>query len=253
MNIEYTKKIVAFIDVLGFKNLVLSPHTDRIEKYFELLLSKFSEAAIRKNMEHLLISDSIVIYCDDTQDNLKGIIKLISVLQANLLIEGILTRGSISSGDLYVDKKNNIIVGPGLVNSYTLESIAKYPRIIIDRRLVKEHFGSTIMAIEAVRTGSLFHLTTTPHHGGMTDYPYINYGRTLTNNTVWKKYEGIINLFKAEFYKNEHIEKFEWLRKYLESSLKDSIEYFEKKQELSLNDKSKLRHCLRTLEALSTL
>lgn len=253
MNIKYTKRIVAFIDVLGFKNLVLSPHSDRIERYFNLLLSKFSEAAVQKNMEYLLISDSIVIYCDNTKDNLQNIIKLVSVLQSKLLIEGILIRGSISSGDLYVDKENNIIVGPGLVNSYTLESIAKYPRVIIDRRLIKEHFDSTTIAIESTTSGSRPHLTTAPHNGGMADYAYIHYGRTLSNTTAWKHYEEVINLFKREFYKNEHIEKFEWLRKYLKSSLRDSIEYFQQKEKPSVNERNKLRYCRRTIEALSTL
>lgn len=253
MEIEYKKRLVAFIDVLGFKNLVLSTDLAPIEKYYGFLLSTFAEGAYKRKLDYLLISDSIVIFCDDTKENLFTLIRFAGLLQSGLLTEGIIVRGAISRGDLFVDKEKNIIVGPGLVNSYSLESAAKYPRIIVDRRVIQHHYGSTTSAIAETYTGSRPNLSVQPHNGGVSDYPYIHYGRILAGYNPWKKYNEMLNVFSREFYKNEHIEKFEWLRMYIKASLNESIDYLSSKEIPTKNERVKLRQNRRALDALLNL
>lgn len=253
MKIEYKKQLLAFIDVLGFKNLVFSKELAPIEKYYSFVLSKFADGAVKRKLEYLLISDSIVIFCDDTQENLFTLINFTGLLQSGLLTEGIIVRGAISRGDLFVDKDNNIIVGPGLVSAYTLEAAAKYPRVIVDRRVIEHHYGSTTAAIKATHSGSRPNLSIQPHNGGISDYAYVHYGRILASGVSGKPYDEVLKIFKREFYKNEHIEKFEWLRKYIKSALTESIDYLATKEIPTKNERGKLKHNRRTVEALSNL
>lgn len=253
MKIEYKRRLVAFIDVLGFKSLVFSANPESIEKYYTFLLSKFADGAIKRKLEYLLISDSIVIFCDDTQENLFTLIKFTGLIQSGLLSEGIIVRGAISHGDLFVDQENNIIVGEGLVKSYTLEAAAKYPRIILDRKLIEHHFGSTTIAINKTYSGSRPNISIQSHNGGMSDYAYVHYGRIVAHGVSGKNYEAALQIFRREFYKNEHIEKFEWLRKYIKSALSESIEYLAAKDAPTRNERAKLKHNRRMVEALSNL
>jgi hypothetical protein len=253
VKIEYKKRLVAFIDVLGFKNLVFAADLAPIEKYYSFLLSKFADGAIKRRLEYLLVSDSIVIFCDDTKENLTTLIKFAGLLQSGLLTEGIIVRGAISRGELFVDQEKNIIVGAGLVHSYALEAAAKYPRVIVDRKVIEHHFGSTTNAIKMTYTGSRPNLSIQSHNGGMSDYVYVHYGRILANGVSAKPYEAVLEIFKKEFYKNEHIDKFEWLRKYLKSALTESVEYLAAKNEPTRNERAKLKHNRRAVEALSNL
>ena len=138
MEINFTNKIVAFIDVLGFKNLVLSKDVTLLETYFEYVTTELQKYIEENNFEYLLISDSIIVYCNYNTSFFINLIQIISMIQAKLLCSRIIIRGGISFGNLFVDKEENIIVGEALVNAYSLENEAKFPRVIIDRRFLKD-------------------------------------------------------------------------------------------------------------------
>lgn len=176
MNIKYQNKLVAFIDVLGFSNLVYSNKMEEINSYYEMLLTGFREVARRKRLDFLLISDSIVVYAPLKKQNLATFVSVLYGLQYKLLLKGILIRGGISYGNLYTSKKDNIVVGTGLINAYKLESQAIYPRIIIDRRLVGLFFdGSDNFNNEL---GIKIKMTSSPIY--IKDFPYINYARAVS-------------------------------------------------------------------------
>ena len=69
-----------------------------------------------------------------TKDLLKKMIVICGQFQASAIFSGLLLRGGITVGDLYIDE--NLVYGSGLVDAYRLEeSISIYPRIIIDNKL----------------------------------------------------------------------------------------------------------------------
>lgn len=253
MNIKYKKRLVAFIDVLGFKNLVYASTTASIDTYYTFILSNFQSAVAKRNFDFLLISDSIVIYCDESSDNLFELIKLSNMLQYGLLAKGIPVRGAISHGDLFVDKLNNIIVGVGLVNAYILESAAKYPRIIVDRSLILKYYGSMKGALNECIVSGLPHLSISSHNGGVVDYPYLNYGRLLSTSKSNAPFEGALSLLKNNFYKNENTEKYEWLRHYLISAFTEQKEHFENKLELKPSERSRLRRVSKYIDSFGCL
>jgi hypothetical protein len=253
LNIKYEKRLVAFIDVLGFKNLVYASTTASIDTYYGFILSNFHSAVTKRNFDFLLISDSIVIYCDESSENLLELMKLSSMLQSGLLAKGIPVRGAISHGDLFVEKANNIIVGVGLINAYVLEAAAKYPRIIVDRSLILKYYGSMAGALAECVVSGLPHLSNVSHNGGVVDYPYLNYGRILSTSMSNAPFEGALNLLKNNFYKNENTEKYEWLRHYLIWAFGEQRKHLEGKLELNQNERSRLRRVTKYIDAFGSL
>ncbi|MBL0236598.1 MAG: hypothetical protein IPQ02_08330 [Saprospiraceae bacterium] len=212
MKIKYQDKIVAFIDVLGFSNLVYTDTTFLISKYFDYVLGEFKNPLGRNKFSSLLISDSIVITANNNKENLATMVEILCLLQSKLMTEGILIRGAISFGGLYLNKSKNIIVGVGMINAYQLESKAIYPRIILDRRLINCYFEGTSSAIRDLSNSYFSFLLFTPPQPYSADFLYLNYTRFFSIRKA-KPLNQLLELLKNHYYYNEHIEKSEWLRK----------------------------------------
>lgn len=227
MEIKYRDKIVAFIDVLGFSNLVYSENTDIIKKYFDYVLDDFKLPIAKNKFNYYLISDSIVITAPNSKKSLIIMIQLLCFLQSKLMFEGILVRGAVSFGNLYANKSKNIIVGPGLINAYKMESKAVYPRIILDRVLISKYMEGTKNAIEFFRNSAFNFLIYTPPFPYKADFLYINYTRSALSLQSWKLFQSIIDIFKNNFYRNENIEKYEWLRTNILASANEQKKHME--------------------------
>ncbi len=168
MEKNYDYRIVTFIDILGFKNLIYDSENDtniRQVIFKALKFFKKWESPDRWGLKHIEIeedaqykglpnfeiaklttctcfSDSIVI---SVKINDLNINEIFSTLVANLADMGnylmrnkILIRGAITIGNLY-HNKNGIIFGSGLIEAYELESNnAIYPRIILSQNLISK-------------------------------------------------------------------------------------------------------------------
>lgn len=250
MKIIYEEKNVAFIDVLGFSNLVFTSENKPIESYYETLLTDFKEVAKKHKMGSFLISDSVVIHIDKKENSFDRLVKVLCMLQHKLLHKGILIRGGISSGKLFVDEQNNVIVGTGLINAYKLEGQAIYPRIIIDRNLVKEFYENSKNCEKKLSNYIRFN----PPIPYQYDFPYIDYCQSVSFlDFQVHKFESIIEVIKKNFYKNEHITKYQWLRSNLVDSCSHSINKLESKEIKSKNDRRKIRLLSDFIEQLNNL
>lgn len=137
----YTSRVVAFVDILGFRNLVSSLPINSIlhdELYQALCELKHrsqlahNEKTSFHNLEITTFSDSIVISSEE--NNAVSVIYACGWIQAELFKLGILTRGGISSG--LTIHKDGILYGEGFLKAYDLETKhAIYPRILIDSTL----------------------------------------------------------------------------------------------------------------------
>ena len=133
-------RIVAFIDILGFKQQtedlqekslldILSPlyfaevsNYKQKEMYQDIGLVKFHTTEVT------FFSDSIVISCDTK--HISDLIMHVKKLSESFIEYGLFLRGGIAHGKLY--HNDRIVFGPALNESYLLESnIAVYPRILI--------------------------------------------------------------------------------------------------------------------------
>lgn len=138
---QYTQYYVAFLDILGFKNLVNNPKvlcTDILKIY--KFLDQYSDMFFGGNFKDIkdsikikIMSDSICIYIDANAPNaLYELVMFCTFFQYNLLTidSCVFIRGGIAYGDMYV--KDDTIFGPALTEAYLLEeNNAKVPRIIM--------------------------------------------------------------------------------------------------------------------------
>lgn len=139
---EYKDCYVAFLDILGFKNLVKKASCDEMLAIFnevkqQYVVTRMDQTQLfdPEDMHMKIMSDSVCIYIYSWIPNaLQSLIFICIHFQSRMLKldEPVLMRGGISKGLLYAD--NDIIFGEGLVNAYLLEKDnAIVPRIILTK------------------------------------------------------------------------------------------------------------------------
>jgi len=162
--INYTKSYVAFLDVLGFKNLIYSnkkADKNKVESYFGIVNSAIDYLKTidaKRDIGSIVISDSIILsvpFGNSKQENIEKLKQLsiaIALIQFALSVKDIWLRGAISFGDTYFDKDNNQVVGEAYINAYLLEEkLAITPRVILDNKILKElKFKSAALLIKEI-------------------------------------------------------------------------------------------------------
>jgi hypothetical protein len=167
-NISYQNGIVAFIDILGFKEIIKKSERNprqlrtvyesleflkkrELPDKWNLQLVEMEEDAQKKGMSDFDISnrtfssafsDSIVVsvIVDDNNihASLSTLLANLSFVGSKLIIDGILIRGAITIGKI-IHTPTGIVFGQGLIDAYQLENrAAKYPRIILSDNLISK-------------------------------------------------------------------------------------------------------------------
>lgn len=154
--INYSNYCIAYLDILGFKNIVNTELASTIHEIFsKVRLAKkmisggtketdiFCE--IRKKTKFYFFSDSIV--CAIPMDEpiaFEMVASNCMLLQHALWAKGLQVwiRGAITLGNLYCGQSE--VFGPALVEAYMLEStVAKYPRIIMTEETYKQGIANS--------------------------------------------------------------------------------------------------------------
>lgn len=139
------EQYVAFLDVMGFSDLVNKRNVKRLESYFDRIQEVLSSIRTTKtSIQSFLISDSIILIAPGTKKDFENLIIAIRRIQSSLLWKKILLRGAVSYGEVFYENQRNIIVGKGFIKAYLLEKEAVFPRVIIDPIIIK-NFGKTKM------------------------------------------------------------------------------------------------------------
>jgi hypothetical protein len=166
-DISYERRLVAFIDILGFKDIVRQSERDskkvqvlysaltylkdwEASKKWDLKYVEIEEDAQKKGVENFDIrgktnstsfSDSIVVSVrvdNNVNEMASTLIVNLAYIGAILMEEGILFRGALTIGNI-VHRDNGMVFGQGLIDAYLLESkSAKYPRVILSKKLLAE-------------------------------------------------------------------------------------------------------------------
>jgi len=247
--IQYEQRVVAFVDVLGFSNLVYSNTTGLISRYFQFVTHNFQEAVSKHGFRFLIVSDSIVLSAPDNKESLKLCVLVLYRLQQKLIEEeGILLRGGVSVGDLYIGEEDNVMFGPGLIKAYKLESQAKYPRIILDRTFITRYYGGTNELLS-----DLIWVRYQPAGVYVPDFVYLDYFRGIAFSLQKRKLEKVVTTLKNGYYHNEHIEKFEWFKQQLCDSLRWSIDALQNQAVKTKKVPVRIKLLNATLEAANNL
>ncbi|TCL53997.1 hypothetical protein EDD76_1238 [Kineothrix alysoides] len=141
----YEERFIAFLNILGFKNMIESTkdnieYQEKIKNILNYIAGirddnyygSLAEYGVFKEVS--VFSDSIVISYSSSLDiggALFHVLMDLVYICNDLLIHGIYVRGGVSCGQMYHDK--NVCLGPAMVKSYEIENkTAVYPRIVID-------------------------------------------------------------------------------------------------------------------------
>ncbi len=164
---EYQKKLILFLDLLGFKSFINEKtqlddnyvmHIQSIINLIETIRDDFClDASINPNqrLRSNLFSNSRITQFSDSiimssfylvEDHLKETLVDIVAMQCNAIYSGFLFRGALTYGDiLHTDK---YLFGPGFIDAYEMErDKAVYPRIIISDSVIN-NVNSTCKACD---------------------------------------------------------------------------------------------------------
>jgi hypothetical protein len=237
---QYQNRIVAFLDILGFRQKVFqdTPVAIKTIKQIDEDISHVIEIIKSEGPTTVsikLFSDCFCISCDASELSL--LIRELSFLQLFLSSHNIFVKGAISQGRHF--ENEHIIFSEGLVNAYELQIKDRFPRIktdaIIAERMTHEtcpHYGDELVEYLIVAPDGI---------------RFLDYLQALT----WEGVDAVKDdLFKdhkkaiiEEVERNREnykvIEKYKWLIEYHNTKfyqLYDLDDYYEKDQKEMLNE-----------------
>ncbi|MCM2281422.1 MAG: hypothetical protein NDI61_06205 [Bdellovibrionaceae bacterium] len=145
MEISYENRLVAFLDVMGFQELLKDPQAVKLNQYFRQVRktmadksATFHGLSTEQKFRKILFSDSIILSIELSSERNEDVARIahffhsISRLQYDLATScDIWTRGAVSFGKLHINEATNEMVGTAFISAYNLEKFADYPRIVI--------------------------------------------------------------------------------------------------------------------------
>ncbi|MFB0967409.1 MAG: hypothetical protein QMB15_08180 [Cloacibacterium sp.] len=272
--VKYEERLVAFIDILGFKEIVKQSEKEpskvellysvlnylknwEISKNWDLKLVEIEEDAQKRGVENFDIrgktnstsfSDSIVVSVkvdNNVNEMASTLIVNLANIGAILFEQGILFRGGLTIGNI-IHNENGTVFGQGLIDAYKLESsFAKYPRIILSDKLISK----LNYPITTKRDRYPYHQYIDRFEDGCVGFHQMQYYQVMES---WEKMttekltisldkirKVIIKGLDDSFEKPDVFEKYNWLKKqYHKLIILDDFDFESKSEE---NVKMKIR------------
>ncbi len=146
---EYEDRFVAFVDILGFKDLIKRTYgpnksvdpsqirealqvPDPVEREM-VVVGRIGDIA-DSGHRMAAFSDCVVITTDPSENGLIHILHHIAKIGFRLIQLGFLCRGGVSRGLVY--HQNEMVFGPALIDAYRLEQSANMPRVILQEEVM---------------------------------------------------------------------------------------------------------------------
>lgn len=225
---EYKEHFVAFMDILGFKELIEKEECDFIYHIFNEIHSNTKkrmnyngkDILAYEHIKYKILSDSVIVFIDaEIDDSFSALLNICNGLQSSLANRDIpiLLRGGIAKGELYYE--NDIIYGKGLTKAYLLENnLARYPRVVFTgetleagKNVAKYMFPDFSMPSNYIKdVDSLYYIN------------YLAYGYLRTEE-VKRIFDNLIGLCNRTLDRamDENVrEKYIWLLEYIEKNIK---------------------------------
>jgi hypothetical protein len=139
-NAKYERRAVAFVDILGFADLVRQ--ADRNEELRSHVIDALQRVRAvssptdepgESDLKTQNFSDSLILSARGNAHGLWHLLFALDALSWNLLAMGVLVRGGVTIENVFHDETT--VFGVGVNEAHGLESgIAKFPRIVLGRR-----------------------------------------------------------------------------------------------------------------------
>ena len=212
---QYRDSIVAFADILGFRQLVCQSKSNAVDviKTIDESIShvvKIVKSETAGLVSVKLFSDCVCLSCADSELDL--IIRELCFLQLFLATKGIFVKGGLSQGNHF--ENETIIFSEGLIRVYDLQVDNSYPRVTVDDVLVKRirresdrDFGYELVDYLAVAPDGRY---------------FLDYLQTLTEEGIsgqkddfmgWHK-QAILNQVEKNENNYRVVAKYKWLAEY---------------------------------------
>jgi hypothetical protein len=245
--LKYERRIIAFIDILGFKEIVKQSESDssKIELIYSVLeylkdwekkekwdlkFLEIEEDAQKKGVNSFdlrgktnttAFSDSIVVSVkvdNNVNEMASTLIVNLAYIGTVLLEKGILFRGGLTIGNIiHID--NGTVFGQGLIDAFMLETrSAKHPRIVLSDRLLNE----LNYPLEAKRNRYPYHQYLDRFEDGCVGFHQLIYYQViqkwnemtpeLLTESLSKVRKIIIKGLDASFEHADVFEKYKWLK-----------------------------------------
>lgn len=242
------KAHVAFLDVLGFSKLVSGAHwQEDVLRYLKVVGQAVDEATRKNNpdehqtsvLKSIIVSDSIILWTVPVQTNgeyrvtervysLQYLLKAIALIQYRCACHDIWIRGGVSFGDIIYTDSN--IAGRGYLKAYQLETVAEFPRVLVDAEMIRDLFGhlsarSCIASINeseenVLGTGPLYDFTNAGTEGTEFKNDYMFFVHYLENARFLENADDFENIWKHIQYNlydtlPKIYRKYKWVAEYL--------------------------------------
>jgi len=252
-SLRYETRLVAFIDILGWKaaiirsiddpelaksmgvaSRVLSSHvkSNKTQRSFWQDLSDehgTNVANIMRDTQITHFSDSILISTKANQHAKWRLESTLSILCQQMAHHGFLLRGGVTVGSM-IHKESSVAYGPALIEAYRLENeVANYPQIMLDENLTKAWgHGENISDKEGNLLG--IHNKWRKSDNGFMFFDYLKPAHAMLKEHVTQKslethlqsYHTLIVENRGKH--NDRInEKYEWLVNYFNQTLEENI------------------------------
>jgi len=153
--IDTEPRIVAFIDILGFSEIINEYDSDSssnilnelhntletaVKVSIESITDSKAKSEFSEYLEYRMFSDCICLslpyieFGNDFHIQFQSITTVVKSYQLAMMQKGFFVRGGISIGSFYSDR--NMIFSGGLVSAYRLEKATVYPVIGIDKKVL---------------------------------------------------------------------------------------------------------------------
>ncbi len=241
--IKYEERIVAFLDILGWSELVkLSIDDDEVRQKLDISLDyvksrivNAEQLQISTNLQITQFSDSIAI-----STNCSSIVSLYHFLETVCMVIldfvtlGFPVRGGITRGLLV--HQGSKIFGPAQIRAYKLESeVAFYPRILVDDVVVDSKLNMAFA--DSDKYEAMIRKLWRYDKDGCITLDYLRPFITIDGypiDPVWQRYylEPAKKLIEKGLKEHKHLSKIYVKYKWLESYYKEVIQLYglDKKQ-----------------------
>ena len=245
---HYEQCIVSFIDVLGFRSLVDKKTASQLYRIMSRLKDATRPLELESKEQMKVLYDTGAInptYCQSMSDAIVRVaafdrkpnpeigfrpntdalyfeLEDLVVAQMSLIEQGILVRGGVSIGEVFVDRSGGgLVFGPALIKAYDIErEEATFPRLVIDDALLEEFRRNpklTQYGADEEATKELFSLLRTGEDG-VVYVDYLGAGHLYSKSV--EEYLAFLNIHKVlvenELRNSEGRirRKFIWLKRY---------------------------------------
>ncbi|MEJ2628017.1 MAG: hypothetical protein P8078_05640, partial [bacterium] len=210
-------RVIAVFDILGFSNLVKGTKLSLLPELMENINNFTEGSLVSKDFRgHILFSDTIILYGKRGDSIAEP--ELLIIASSNLLNvfarNGILLRGALTFGPIFIDSNKNIIVGSSLVKGYNLEIIQEWAGAIVDLEFEDFYRKGLKHSPESLQCN----LTTYP--APMKTGKRINYGCIGWMHRAeldWDKIENLFFPYKNAIKEHDIYRKFLNTKEYLDS------------------------------------